>query len=73
MNFETDSHIEGFRRRIADFVECEVVALESDRVSYDGHGNITLDLLGAFRPRRGRKACGAYNYSPPPAEQVSAF
>lgn len=51
MNFEIDPHIEDFRRRIADFVDREILPLENSRASYDAHGNITLELLGDLRAR----------------------
>ena len=51
MNFEIAPHIEDFRRRIADFVDREILPLESNRASYDTHGNVTLELLGDLRAK----------------------
>ncbi|MBX3568112.1 MAG: acyl-CoA dehydrogenase family protein [Rhizobiaceae bacterium] len=51
MNFEIPARTEDFRRRIAAFVEREVLPLEADRSSYDDHGNIALPLLETLRAR----------------------
>ncbi|HEY4191943.1 MAG TPA: acyl-CoA dehydrogenase family protein [Mesorhizobium sp.] len=51
MNFEIAPHIEDFRRRIASFVDREILPLESDRASYDAHENVALDLLASLRAR----------------------
>ncbi|CAN7673753.1 acyl-CoA dehydrogenase family protein [Rhizobium sp. LjRoot254] len=51
MNFEISPIVEDFRARIARFVERELLPLESERSSYDEHGNITLELLAAMRAR----------------------
>jgi acyl-CoA dehydrogenase len=49
MNFEISPDIEDMRSRIAAFVERSILPLESDRSSYDEHGNIALDLLDRVR------------------------
>lgn len=51
MNFEIAARTEEFRARIASFVEREILPLEDDRSSYDGHGNIALPLLDELRAR----------------------
>jgi acyl-CoA dehydrogenase len=51
MNFEISPAIEDFRTRIARFVEAEILPLESNRASYDAHGNIALDLLEQVRAK----------------------
>ncbi|HTN97089.1 MAG TPA: acyl-CoA dehydrogenase family protein [Nordella sp.] len=49
MNFDIPRRTEELRRRIADFVAREVLPLEADKASYDGHGNIALPLLEDLR------------------------
>ena len=51
MNFEISTEIEDLRTRISAFVERELLPLESDRSSYDEHGNITLALLDQIRAK----------------------
>lgn len=51
MDFTVSPRIEDFRRRIARFVEDELLPLEADRDSYDPHENIRTDLLEALRDR----------------------
>ena len=51
MNFTISPRIEDFRRRIARFVEDELLPLEQDRANYDAHENIRLDLLEALRSK----------------------
>lgn len=51
MDFQVSPRIEDYRRRIAAFVEREILPLESRKTSYDEHGNITLELLGALRAK----------------------
>jgi len=51
MNFEIEPHIEEVRTGIAGFVERNILPLEADRSSYDGHGNIALPLLGELRAK----------------------
>lgn len=49
MDFRIPAVVEDYRKRIADFVDREVLPLESERSSYDEHGNITLSLLDGLR------------------------
>lgn len=51
MNFEISPRVEDFRARIVAFVEKEVLPLEADRASYDGHDNIELGLLDRLRTK----------------------
>ena len=51
MDFQISPEIENYRRRIAAFVEREILPLEADRASYDAHGNIALPLLDALRAK----------------------
>jgi acyl-CoA dehydrogenase len=51
MDFRISPEIEDFRRRIATFVEHEILPLEADRASYDAHGNIALALLDGLRAK----------------------
>ncbi|WP_322989005.1 acyl-CoA dehydrogenase family protein, partial [Hoeflea sp.] len=49
MDYTISPEVEGYRARIATFVENRVLPLESDKANYDGHGNIRLDLLDELR------------------------
>jgi acyl-CoA dehydrogenase len=49
MDFHISPEIEGYRARIAAFVDAHILPLESDPAAYDGHGNITLPLLETLR------------------------
>ena len=51
MDFTISTRAEDFRARIAGFVEREILPLEADKASYDGHGNIALPLLDALRAK----------------------
>jgi len=51
MDFRIPPEVEGVRARIADFVERELLPLESDPSSFDPHENIRLDLLEAMRAK----------------------
>ena len=51
MDFEIPSLVEDYRRRIADFVEREVLPLESDGSAYDAHENIDLAVLDKLRAK----------------------
>jgi len=51
MNFEISPLVEQFRSRIADFVEKEILPLESKVSSYDGHGNISNELLAELKAK----------------------
>ncbi|MGB8622748.1 MAG: acyl-CoA dehydrogenase family protein [Paracoccaceae bacterium] len=49
MDFTISPQIEDYRRRIADFVDAQVVPLECDRANYDAHGNIARPQLERLR------------------------
>ena len=49
MDFTISPRVEDFRTRIAAFVEEEVLPVERDPASYDGHGNIGLAPLARLR------------------------
>ena len=49
MDFTISPRVEEFRRRIARFVENELLPLEADQASFDAHENIRLDLLDTLR------------------------
>ncbi len=51
MNFEIPASVEHYRTRIAAFVEREIIPLESQSASYDGHGNIAHGLLAELRAK----------------------
>ncbi len=51
MNFEIPASVEHYRTRIAAFVEREIIPLESQSASYDGHGNIAHGLLDELRAK----------------------
>ncbi|MCB1462210.1 MAG: acyl-CoA dehydrogenase family protein [Nitratireductor sp.] len=51
MDFEIPPLVEDYRRRIADFVEREVLPLESDGSAYDAHENIDLAVLDKLRAK----------------------
>jgi len=49
MDFTITPRVEAFRARIAAFVDAEILPLERDPASYDGHGNIAADALQRLR------------------------
>jgi acyl-CoA dehydrogenase len=51
MDFTISPGLDATRRRIAAFVEREVLPLESDAKSYDAHENIDLAVLGKLRTK----------------------
>ena len=51
MDFTISPRIEDYRRRIARFVEDELLPLEEDRANFDAHENIRLDVLEAMRDK----------------------
>ena len=51
MNFEIPASVEDLRIRIGAFVEREILPLESQPSSYDGHGNIANGLLVELRAK----------------------
>ncbi len=51
MDFTLSTRIEDFRRRIARFVEDEILPVEVDRTNWDAHGNIASGPLEALRKK----------------------
>lgn len=51
MDFTIPTHVEKLRRRIAEFVAQDILPLEADKASYDGHGNIAVPLLEKLRAK----------------------
>ena len=51
MDFQIPAVVEDYRRRIADFVEREVLPLEADSATYDDHENIDLAVLDELRAK----------------------
>lgn len=51
MDFTISPRIEDYRRRIARFVQDELLPLEEDRANFDPHENIRLDVLEAMRDK----------------------
>jgi len=49
MDFTITPRVEAFRARIAAFVDAEILPLERNPASYDGHGNIAADALQRLR------------------------
>ncbi|KQT58468.1 acyl-CoA dehydrogenase [Methylobacterium sp. Leaf456] len=49
MDFSISPRVESYRQRIAAFVDAEILPLERDPSSYDGHGNIAAELLRRLR------------------------
>lgn len=45
MDFSISSELDAIRARVRDFVEAEVIPLESDRANYDEHENLDPDVL----------------------------
>ena len=58
MDFSLPSAVADLERRIAAFVEAEVLPLESDPANYDDHDNIRLELLEPLRAKA--KAAGLW-------------
>ncbi len=64
MDFTLAPKTEDFRKRIRAFVEDKLLPLESDPASYDGHENISEDLLRTMRAEA--KAEGLWALAMPP-------
>ncbi|MEX0696412.1 MAG: acyl-CoA dehydrogenase family protein [Dongiaceae bacterium] len=58
MDFSLSPEIEGFRRRVRDFVAAEILPLETDPASYDAHENIAPAALAPLRAKA--KAAGLW-------------
>ena len=51
MDYTLEPRIEALRRRIVEFVNKELLPIESDPSTYDEHDNIGLELLDALRAK----------------------
>lgn len=51
MEFRIPARAEDYRRRIAEFVQRELLPLENDPGSFDAHDNLRLDLLQSLRQK----------------------
>ncbi|MCI5074187.1 acyl-CoA dehydrogenase family protein [Oricola sp.] len=51
MDFTIPRHIEDLRRQIAEFVDSELLPLESDASTYDAHENIRPEVLAGLRAK----------------------
>ena len=49
MDFRIPAAIDDYRRRIAAFVEAEILPVEADRANWDAHGNIAAEPLERLR------------------------
>jgi acyl-CoA dehydrogenase len=67
MDFSLSPEIEGFRRRVRDFVAAEILPLETDPTSYDAHENIAPAVLAGLRAKA--KAAGLWAPQMPSAER----
>jgi acyl-CoA dehydrogenase len=65
MDFSLSPETEALRAKIRDFVEREIMPLESDPAAYDAHENIALDRLGPLREKA--KAAGLWALQMPKA------
>ncbi|MEM1079423.1 MAG: acyl-CoA dehydrogenase family protein [Pseudomonadota bacterium] len=65
MEFQLSSELETLRRRVATFVEAEILPLEADRGNFDAHENIALPVLEAVRAKA--KAAGLWSPQAPEA------
>lgn len=64
MDFTISPELEHLREQIAQFVESEVIPLESDPASYDDHENIRLDLLDEMRAKARKQGLWCLQLSP---------
>jgi acyl-CoA dehydrogenase len=65
MDFTLSPETEALRAKLRDFVEREIMPLESDPAAYDAHENIALDRLGPLREKA--KAAGLWALQMPKA------
>jgi acyl-CoA dehydrogenase len=65
MDFTLAPETEALRAKLRDFVEREIMPLESDPAAYDDHENIALDRLEALRAKA--KAAGLWALQMPKA------
>jgi len=64
MDFTIPARVEDFRRRIADFVDKEVLPLEADPASFDAHENIAEPLLATLREKAKAQGLWALQLKP---------
>lgn len=64
MDFTLSPRIEDLRKRIATFVENEILPVEADRSSFDEHGNITEGALSPLRQKAKTEGLWALQVSP---------
>jgi acyl-CoA dehydrogenase len=69
MDFTISPAIEDLRRRIADFVESEILPHEARPESYDGHGNIGHEPLQSLRLKA--RAAGLWTLQLPRSDGTS--
>jgi len=65
MDFSLAPDVESLRRKIRDFVEREIMPLETDAAAYDAHENIAPEKLEALRAKA--KAAGLWALQMPKA------
>lgn len=63
MDFSLPPHIEDYRLRVRDFVEREVMPLETDPANYDEHENLREDVIDRVRAKA--KAQGLWAFQMP--------
>ena len=51
LDFNLSAEVEKLRLNTRDFIDREILPLEADRVNFDDHENIRLDVLGAVRAK----------------------
>jgi acyl-CoA dehydrogenase len=71
MDFSLPPEIEAFRLQVRDFVEREILPLEAEPESYDGHENINHETLQALRGKA--KAAGLWAPQMPKARGGLGF
>ncbi len=64
MDFTITPRVEGFRARIADFVDREILPVEADRANWDAHGNIDEAPLEMLRQKARAEGLWCLQLSP---------
>lgn len=65
MDFSLPPHIDALRLEVRDFINSEVIPLESDRSNFDAHENLQEDVLAAVRDKA--RAKGLWCFQMPEA------
>ncbi|MCK0538148.1 acyl-CoA dehydrogenase family protein [Alcanivorax quisquiliarum] len=65
MDFSLPPHIDALRLEVRDFINSEVIPLESDRSNFDAHENLQEDVLAAVRDKA--RAKGLWCFQMPQA------